>query len=241
MLINEPAVIARFVERPNRFLVKVRLGDEIVSAHLADPGRLRELLLPDAELALLHRDGAHRKTAYDVLLVRSGPTWVCVNTHLANRSVAEALQAGALTPFADYTEVRAEVPRGHSRFDFRLDGPGRPPCWIEVKSVSLVVDGRLALFPDAPTIRGTRHVRELIEIAASGERAAVLFVIQRDDALRVGPHMERDPDFAAALRQAAQAGVEIHAYGSHVAPEEISLGAPVPVALYWDERGRENG
>jgi sugar fermentation stimulation protein A len=223
-------VRAEFVERPNRFVVRANVEGEIVAAHLADPGRLRELLLPGVELVLKRESGSHRKTAFTVFLVRHGEVWVCINTRVPNRVAEEALTQGLIEPLSGYAHVRREVVRGGSRLDFLLTSDGLSDCWVEVKSVSLV-EGRRALFPDAPTTRGARHLRELTEIAAGGERAAALFLIQREDVDAFSPHEERDPDFAQALRTAAAGGVEIYAYRCRVNPEEVRVLEPVSVLL----------
>ena len=221
---------AKFKSRPNRFLVQVQVDGREEAAHLADPGRLRELLLPGVTLLLKRESGERRKTRYTVFLVRQGDIWVCVDTRMPNKVAREALESAQLAPFAGYDEVRAEVTRGKSRIDFLLTASSRPPCWVEVKSVSLV-EGRRALFPDAPTSRGARHVRELTEIVCQGERAAVLFLLQRADADVFSPHEERDPELARALQEAVDQGVEVYAYRSLVSPAEIRLLDAIPVDL----------
>ncbi len=230
MRIADELVPAIFLRRPNRFCVDVRLGEGEAAAHLADPGRLLELLIPGAELLLAPASGPQRKTRYTVALVRSGEVWVSINSQAPNRLVAEALERGGIAPLRGYALRDREVTHGASRFDFFLSGPGRPACWVEVKGVSLVEDGR-ALFPDAPTTRGRRHMDELAGLARSGQRAVALFVIQRSDAVVFSPHPERDPAFGAALRRAAASGVEVYAYACRVTPPHITLDHPIPVAL----------
>jgi sugar fermentation stimulation protein A len=148
-----------------------------------------------------------------VALVRSAEpsgTWVSVDTNLPNRLAEELLRSGGVRGIGKNWEMRREVRRGGSRFDFLLRPPRGREMLVEVKSVSLVEDG-LALFPDAPTSRGTRHVQELAEVARSGGRAAVLFIVQRDDARAVSPHRVIDPEFTRALIAARQAGVLVRA------------------------------
>jgi sugar fermentation stimulation protein A len=186
--------------------------------------------LPGAELLLKREDGAHRKTKFTVFLVRHGEGWVCIDTRVPNRVAEEALGQGAIEPLAGYVQVRREVVRGASRLDVMLTSDGLPDCWVEVKSVSLVQERR-ALFPDAPTKRGARHLRELAEIVEGGERAAALFLIQREDVDSFSPYEERDPEFAQALRDAEASGVEVYAYRCRVSPEEIHVLEPVPVFL----------
>lgn len=207
-----PAVLVR---RPNRFIVLAQLpAGEPVAAHLANPGRLQELMLPGAELRLRPvPEGRPRKTRYTVALVRSQDPpccWVSVDTLLPNRLAADLLAGNRIAGMPECTELRREVTRGRSRFDFLITGADGAETLVEVKSVTLVQDG-IARFPDAPTVRGARHVRELTAIVRQGGRAAVLFVVQRDDAGTVEPHIDTDPDFAAALRQAAETGVALAA------------------------------
>lgn len=214
----------RFVRRVNRFIVEVKLADgRRAAAHLSSTGRMRELLVEGAPVMLLHRPGGARKTRWDLLLVRHAGAWVCVDARRAN-DVAARL-------FAELAGVRVgrEVRCGTHRFDFALLGPfGR--AWIEVKAVTLVEEG-VALFPDAPTARGTRQVMGLVERRRAGERAAILFLVQRRDASYFAPHTREDPAFAAALAQAAGAGVWIGAFACRAREDGIELERPLKVHL----------
>lgn len=218
-----------FVQRDNRFRVQVRLNDDVVAAHLANPGRLRELLVPGREVWLKPAHAPHRRTGYDLALVAYEGHYVSMNSQLPNRLVAQALQGRLLPGFKDYPVVRPEVRLGESRLDFRLEGAG-VLCWIEVKSVTLVVDG-VARFPDAPTARGRRHLRELVDVAAHGDRAAVIFVVQRADAMSFSPNDETDREFGEALRQASETGVEVYALRCAVMLDAIQLRNAIPVYL----------
>jgi sugar fermentation stimulation protein A len=172
---------------------------------------------------------AGRKTSYDVLLADLNGILVSADARLPNLLVEEALRAGHLPSFEGYQNIRHEVHRGASRLDFVLEGKG-PRCLIEVKSVTLVRDG-LALFPDAPTERGRRHVEELHQAVLAGERAAIIFVVQREDARAFAPNDEADALFGDALRRAAVAGVEIYAHACLVSRNEIRLGNSLNVVL----------
>ena len=217
-------VEAVFRERLNRFLVRVEHDGRQDLSHLPNPGRLHELLTPGAPLLLRPRSGHLRKTAHDVVAVRAGQVWVSVDTRLPNRVVARWLERGTLPEFRGYRSIRSEVPLGESRIDFYLRN--RRDCYLEVKSCTLV-EGDLALFPDAPTERGRRHLATLTAAVRQGLRGSVLFVVQRPDASRFRPRYETDPAFADALREGAEAGLEIYAYrsrfegGSLVEPERI--------------------
>ena len=229
-----PLVSGIFVHRDNRFRVQVRIGDHIEPVHLPNSGRLGELLVPGHKVWLAPADldrNPRRRTAYDLALVQFDGRLVSVDARVPGKLVAEALHHDQLAGFEGYATVRREVRLGDSRLDFRLDaGSAEPPCWIEVKSVTLVENG-IARFPDAPTLRGQRHLRELIGAVRSGDRAAVLFVVQRDDAQRFAPYDEADPAFGQTLRQAVGAGVEVHAWRCRVNRKAIQLLDTIPVTL----------
>lgn len=226
---------ARFLSRPNRFLVVARLrGGRRVRAHLADPGRLRELLVPGARLRLRPAHASGRKTRFTVALVRAPGKrgcWVSVDTSLANRLAEALVRAGRVRGLPRRCTVHREVRRGRSRFDLLLAPEGGPEILVEVKSVTLVEDG-LALFPDAPTARGRRHLAELEAHARAGGRAAVLFVAQRPDARAVAPNEATDPGFARALRSAARAGVRLRGAVFRLSARgEATWLGPIPVRL----------
>ena len=173
--------------------------------------------------------GDHRKTAYDLFLVALGDTVVSADARIPNSLVEEAFEEGAMEQFRDFTALKREQRYGDSRLDLVLSqGPHR--CYVEVKSVTLVVDG-FGLFPDAPTTRGRRHMETLIQARRERHRAAVIFVIQRSDAHGFKPNDEADPAFGETLRRAQQAGVEVYAYSCRVSRKTIKLAAPVPVYL----------
>ncbi len=218
-----------FVQRDNRFRVQVELNDTIITAHLANPGRLCELLVPGREVWLKPAHAPNRRTGYDLTLVAYESHYVSMDSQLPNRLVERALQRRQLPGFEDCPVVRREVRLGESRLDFKLEGKG-VPCWIEVKSVTLVAD-KVARFPDAPTARGRRHLRELMSAATQGDRAAAIFVVQRADAVSFTPNDGTDPAFGEALRQASKAGVEVHALRCEVTPTAIRLRDTIPVRL----------
>ena len=229
MKLHPQLVAAHFLTRLNRFAALVALDGQEVMVHIANSGRMRELLEPGRRLLLTPAPGEHRKTRFDLALVDLGTSLVSADARLPNGLVAEALNAGQLPQFREYPELRREVQYGASRLDLLLDGPpGR--CYGEVKSVTLVVDG-IGLFPDAPTTRGVKHLKELSRAVAEGHRAAVMFVVQRADAVAMSPNDSADPDFGAALRAAQAAGVEIYAYNCAVSLSEIRLASPLPIKL----------
>jgi sugar fermentation stimulation protein A len=230
MQITGRLVDGYFVSRDNRFRVTVEVDGQPVWAHLPNSGRLGELLVPGRRAILVERAGEQRKTQYDLHLIEMESRWVSVDARLPNHLVEEALHAGTLSALTGYPRVRREVPYGRSRLDFVLQGDDRPPCLVEVKSVTLVIDG-LACFPDAVTARGRRHLQELAAALEEGYRAAVVFVVQRADARGLRPHDESDPAFGRTLRDVARRGVEVYAYTCTVEPGRVAIARPVPVHL----------
>lgn len=235
-----PLVAARFLRRPNRFVVHGLLeaegegdgeGREVV-AHLADPGRLKELLIPGARMGLRPESPSPtRKTRFTAMLVEApegdGGDWVSVNTTVPNLLVRRALADGMLEEFAGWRLVRHEVPWGSSRLDFLLEDDENRHLYVEAKSVTLVDDG-VALFPDAVTARGARHLEELMDAVDEGHEAAVLFVLQRPDASRIVAARSIDPVFSETLARAQQAGVRVLGRRCAVRWDGIRLGGPVP-------------
>ena len=226
-----PLQPARFIARPNRFLTVVELGGREVEAHLPDPGRLKELLRPGVKVWIRPASGAARRTDYTLALAEapSGEV-VSLVTTLPNEMVAEALAANRIKELAAWNVERREATWGKSRFDFLLHNEAAEQLWLEVKSVTLV-EGDRALFPDAVTARGARHVRELAKAVQQGFAAAVLFVVQRRDANSITAARAIDPAFADALGEAHAAGVQLLGYRCEVSTEEARITDALPVLL----------
>lgn len=231
MRLPGPLLEARFVARPNRFLTIVRLGGgRQVEAHLPDPGRLRELLVPGRPVWVRPAEGPNRRTRYTLALTKApSGELVSLVTTLPNALVGEALEAGLIGELAGWRLEAREHAWGRSRFDFLLSS-GTRRLLLEVKSVTLVEAGR-ALFPDAVTARGARHVRELAAARAADLDAAVLFVLQRRGASSITAARSIDPVFADALADAAAAGVRLLGYRCRVTPDEARLMEAVPVLV----------
>jgi len=229
-----PLVPAYFLARPNRFLVHCQLeqSGELVEAHLADPGRLKELLLPGALLYLRRSTNPKRRTKWSVMLIQApGPVLVSLQSTLVNQLAARALAQKAIPALAPWDLVRAEYAYGGSRFDFLLENGRGERLLLEVKSCTLVQDGT-AMFPDAVTARGAKHVLKLAELQKEGAfRGGVLFVVQRSDAVVFRPASHIDPKFAQALSAAHRAGVYVAAYNSRVEERCITWGQELPVQL----------
>ncbi len=225
-----PALVeGRFIKRLNRFAALVDVDRREYLAHVPNSGRMGELLVPGCRALLAPVPaGAARKTAYDLALVDIGGGALCsVDARLPNKLMAEAMAEGRLPPFAAYPEAHPEQAFGESRLDFLLTGP-EGSCYVETKSVTLVEDG-VGLFPDAPTLRGVKHLHSLMEAVEAGHRAAVVFVIQRGDVGAFTPHYAADPLLGATLRRAAEAGVSVYAYRCAVDEGSVSLGDMVGV------------
>ena len=219
-------VAGEFVARPNRFIAHVRIGGEVQICHVKNTGRCRELLTPDAKVWCQVANDPNRKTKFDLIAVQKGERLVNMDSQAPNAAAKEWLAAGGLGPVED---LRAESVHGDSRFDFSFILDGKR-CFLEVKGVTLEDDGVCA-FPDAPTERGVKHLRGLTCAAQDGFGAYVLFVIQMSDVKYLRPHEERDPAFAAALREAAAAGVTVLAMDCAVTPDSMEIRLPVLVRL----------
>ncbi len=219
---------AHFISRDNRFRATVWLDGQGVSVHVPNSGRLKELLVPGRPVWVAPAQAEGRKTHFDLQLVEMESGLVAVDARLPNKLFAEAVKSGRLPDFA-YPAIVPEVRTGHSRLDFRLEGP-QGVCWVETKSVTLVREGE-ARFPDAPTGRGTRHLETLITLRREGYPGAIVFVIQRLDAKCFAPNRATDPLFADTLARAMAAGVEVMALRCRVSLDEIAIQENVPVAL----------
>jgi len=246
-------VPARFESRPNRFVVRARLegSGQQVSAHCADPGRLRELLVPGARVHVSYSGVPGRTTDYDLRFVEQPESGqlVSLDSRLPNAVFLEAMREGrgpgSHPTFAGHRSVRSEVnvpernePDEHSRrtttrsrIDFLVEDHAGLPVWVEVKSVTLV-EGGIARFPDAPTERGLRHLEELAALIEDGNaRATVVFVVQRPDAGMLEPNRATDPLFALALAEAAAKGVELLSYTCTLTLEQIEFNRQIPIRL----------
>jgi len=229
MKLGQRIVDGVFLERPNRYLARVEIEGNEVPAHVPDPGRLPGLMIPRMRVRLIHNPGPKRKTDYTLALVRHGSIWVSVYPVFANKLVGEALQEKKLSFLSGYERFSAEVKVGESRIDFKLEYPDHS-AFIEVKSVSHV-ENSVGKFPDAPTERGRKHLRELIEIKNKGGRAIVLFISQRSDTKSVTSNDAIDPEFGDWLRKAQREGVELYACNCKVTASAISINRQIEVTL----------
>lgn len=223
------------VRRYKRFLADVRCENgKTVTVLCPNTGSMRACSEPGRPVMLSYHPGEGRKYAYTWEMIRMGDSWVGINTAIPNALVAMAVKYGMVPELISFPSVRREVPCGESRLDFVLEGPPGK-CFMEVKSVSLVEDGA-ALFPDAVTERGLRHLEELIKVQREGHRAVAFFLVQRGDGRIFRPADHIDPAYGDALRRAAEAGVEVLVYGAVVSPEGIRWGDRMPKELSRGEK-----
>lgn len=218
-------VRGHFLSRPNRFIALVELDGAETVCHVKNTGRCRELLTPGAWVYLTPGAAPGRKTAYDLIAVEKGSRLINMDAQAPNRVFGEF--ARTFDPQA--LSVRPEYRFGASRLDFCLERPDGLHL-VEVKGVTLEEGGH-ARFPDAPTERGVKHLRELISAVEQGHRATAFFLIQMANVTDFAPNDDTHPAFGATLRRAAAAGVRIAAYDCRVTPDSLTVGSPVPVRL----------
>ena len=219
-----------FVKRHNRFVAEVEIEGQHYFAHVPNTGRMRELLLPGAKVILRRSKDPMRKTGYDLLFVYKGDLLIAIDSGLPNRLLREAFEKGQLAYFQEFTQVKREVTYGKSRFDFSLNNDHSHGL-VEAKCVTLVKEGGLASFPDAPTVRGTKHVLELIEAKKQGIRGAVIFIVQRKDAVAFTPNSLMDPAFGEAVQRAREQGIEFYAYNCQVTPNYVSIDQELGIII----------
>ena len=218
-----------FQSRPNRFVAYVTIDGREERVHVKNTGRCKELLLPQSTVFLEESQNKNRKTKYSLVAVYKGERLVNMDSQAPNAVVEEALKKGRITEIGIPSFVKREVTFGHSRCDSYYD-KGDAKGFIEVKGVTLEENGA-ALFPDAPTQRGTKHIYELIQAKKEGYQANILFLIQMQGVLSMKPHQKRDEAFAKALKQAQKQGVCILAYDCMVKQNSIDLAKAVPFLM----------
>lgn len=219
----------QFIRRVNRFVAEVRIDGQVERVHVKNTGRLKELLLPDAEVILESSSHPNRKTKYSLIAVKKYDRWVNIDSQVPNAVVYEALKQGKIFDWKDVRLLKREVAYGNSRFDLYFETE-QEKGFIEVKGVTLEQDG-IALFPDAPTARGAKHVEELANAVGDGYTGVVFFLIQMKGCHAFTPNEMTDKPFAEALQLAAKAGVRILAYDTFVTEDEIVLNRPLEVRM----------
>ena len=219
------------VRRYKRFLADVQLQESrIITVHCPNSGSMLGCSKPGSPVMLSCSDNPRRKYSYTLELVQAGTVWVGVNTALTNRLVREALEKGVIKEFGKLDAISQEIKTSdNTRLDFLLEEKGKK-IFMEVKNCSLAED-RVAMFPDAVTTRGTKHLRELAMLKAQGHKAAVFFCAQRRDTDCFIPASHIDPLYAKTLAKVAADGVMVLAYQADVSPREIRIASKLPVKI----------
>lgn len=231
MKLPHPLYEATLIRRYKRFLADVQLPDgEIITVHCPNSGSMLGCAEPGSAVLLSRSFNEKRKLPFTLELIRIHGHWVGINTMRPNHLVREAISQGKIPELSGYPEIRSEVRYGtKSRVDILLSGPDGS-CYVEVKNVTLL-SNKSALFPDAVTTRGQKHLHELMQVVQSGGRGVIFFVVQREDAQTFGPADSIDPTYGKLLRLAVQNGVEALAYQAHVSPREIYLTRRLHITL----------
>lgn len=230
MKFEKELVHGKLIKRYKRFLADVELDTgEIVVAHCTNSGSMKSCLENGAEVYLTPVDAPKRKTKFTWEMIKINNDWVGINTGNPNKLAYEAILNQQISGLNGYTTVKREVKFGDSRFDVYAENKNEK-CFVEVKNVSMK-ENEYALFPDAVTTRGQKHLKTLIDVKKQGMRAVMLYIIQRSDVRIFAPAKEIDPNYASLLKKAAGAGVEIFPMQASVTPEQITLVRKLPFQL----------
>lgn len=230
MRFEQKLVHGRLIKRYKRFLSDIELDNgEVVVAHCTNSGSMKSCLKEGAEVYLTPVDDPKRKTRFTWEMIMINEKWVGINTGNPNKLAFEAVSQNLIPELSGYTQVRREVKFGDSRFDVFAENE-KEKCFIEVKNVSLK-EANYALFPDAVTTRGQKHLKTLMEVKKEGMRAVMLYIIQRMDVETFAPAKNIDPEYAKQLKRAHDAGVEIIPMQAKVSPESIVLHRKLPFEL----------
>lgn len=228
---ERPLTEAVLLKRYKRFLADVKVGGDFITAHVPNTGSMTACWEPNWKCALSVSDNPNRKMPHTLELTYNGETWIGVNTANANKLAHKWLKEKLIPELADYSVIQPEKKIGDSRIDFYLEGHATlPPCYVEVKSVTLKLDG-LAQFPDAVSERGQKHLNELMDLKKQGFRTAMLYIVQREDVSSMKPAASIDKKYAELLKKAHAAGVEIFVYQCKLSLNEIGFGKALPFHL----------
>lgn len=216
-------VEAVFISRPNRFIAEVLVGGKQESVHVKNTGRCREILVKGTKVYLEKSSNPKRKTNYSLISAYKGQTLINIDSQAPNQVVFEAMKENRIRGFEDLSLMVRERTFGNSRFDLYYKRNNGKKGFIEVKGVTLEMEG-LAMFPDAPTERGTKHIEEMVNAVAEGYEGNIFFLIQMAQFKNFRPNIDMDPKFSNSLRKAHESGVKILVYNAYVTKDEIILG-----------------
>ncbi len=232
MKYKTPLIKGTILKRYKRFLSDIELADgQIVCAHVPNTGSMKTCWEPGWDVYLTHTDDPKRKLKYTLELTDNGNTLINVNTSLTNKLVHEALEQKKIPELKEFNHIKPEQKIFDSRMDFYLEKDNGDIAYVEVKNVTLLGEDRIALFPDAVSTRGQKHLKDLIKIKQAGHRAVMFYVINREDVDTFAPAAEIDPTYAKLLKDAKSAGVEILAYQSVLTPKEVKLTKKIKVNI----------
>lgn len=223
----------KILKRYKRFLADIELPTkEIIVAHTANTGSMKTCWEPGWPVQLSFHDNPKRKLKYSLEMIHNSKTWIGINTGLANKLAIESITEQRIPELTGYKLVRPEVSVGKSRLDIKLENhPTQKDCFVEVKNVTLLGENNTALFPDAVSERGQKHLEELMDLKTKGFRCSMFYVVQRMDVNSFSPAKDIDPKYAMLLREAKKAGVEILAYQYEVSETGIKLSKNLKVEL----------
>lgn len=230
MIFNNRIEKAEFIKRPNRFNAHVLFQGEEHVVHVPNTGRCKEILKPGTTVILREELNPNRKTRYDLMAAYKEDVLISIDSQVPNKVVREALENGKIEKLKKYNKIEREKFYGKSRFDFRLIDDNGQEYFLEVKGVTLEVDGQ-ARFPDAPTERGTRHVRELIDAKREGKGAGIMFLIQLEGVNSFRTNYETDIKFSEAVKSAIENEVDVFAYNCKVTEDSISIFEPIKIDI----------
>ena len=239
MKYNSKLISGKIVKRYKRFLADIELDNgEIVTAHTPNTGSMKTCWEPGWPVLLSYHDSPKRKLKYTLEMTHNGSTWINVNTSLTNKIAQEAVESKSIKELSKFEYVKPEVKIGNSRIDLVLfNGPdnnlknAEEKCYVEVKNVTMLAQKKEAQFPDAVTERGQKHLKELINIIEEGHEAAMLFVINREDATSFSPAAEIDKTYAKLLKDAESSGVMILPYQCRLDEKEVCIEKKLPFKL----------
>jgi len=236
MQFSSTLISGKILKRYKRFLADIELTNgEVVTAHVANTGSMKTCWEPGWDVLLSHHDNPNRKLKYSLELIHNGSTWIGINTSLPNKLAKEAIENGTIKELQGYEHLKPEHKVGKSRIDILLYNGDKKEmsnlCYVEIKNVTMKGEGELAIFPDAVTERGQKHLRELKELVALGHRAVMLYIIQRSDVSSFSPAKDIDPTYSSLLSEAVQAGVEVLAYQCQLVPEQVTISHSIPSLL----------
>ncbi|MAZ47064.1 MAG: DNA/RNA nuclease SfsA [Halobacteriovoraceae bacterium] len=232
MKFSSPLIRVKIIKRYKRFLSDLELENgEIIHAHVPNTGSMKTCWKEGWHAYISKSNDPKRKLPYTWELTDTGDSLICINTNLPNKIVKEALELKKIEELKEYSQIKPEKKVLDSRIDFYLTEPGKPDAYVEVKNVTLKGDDKRALFPDAVSTRGQKHLRDLIQLKQQGHRAVMLYLINRTDVDFFSPASEIDPEYTKLLKEAHETGVEILPYQTHLSQNEISIHKKIDFEL----------